>query len=84
MKKPWLNSLSLITQMGILMITPILICLFIGIFLDDTFNKTPLFTIIFLILGTLAAFRNLLHEGTKQIKKNEKDNKKERENKNDE
>lgn len=75
-KKPWLNSLGLITQLGIAMVTPILICLFIGIFLDDCMHKTPLFTIIMLILGTAAAFRNLFYQVTKQIKKNERENKK--------
>lgn len=75
-KKPWLNSLGLVTQLGFAMITPILICTFIGIFLDESTHKTPLFTIIMLLLGTLAAFRNLFYQVTKQIKKNDRENKK--------
>lgn len=75
-KKPWLKSLGLLTQLGIVMVTPILICMYFGIFLDEKTNKAPLFTIIMLVLGTLGAFRNLFYYVTKQAKKNERENKK--------
>lgn len=76
-KKTWVRSLSLITQLGVVMITPILICTFIGIFLDEAAHKEPLFTIAFMLLGVGAAFRNLFYHTTKQAKKNEKEDKNE-------
>lgn len=70
------KALSLISQLGINMMTPILICTFIGVYIDEKTNKTPLFTIIFILLGTGGAFRNLFYHTSKQIS-NDKKNKKE-------
>ncbi|MDF2595402.1 MAG: putative synthase protein [Clostridia bacterium] len=69
----WARSLMLISQLGISMITPILLCTAIGIFLDDKTNKAPLFTILFILLGVGGAFRNLFYITGKEIKKGEKD-----------
>lgn len=69
------KGLSMITQLGFTMITPILICTFIGVFIDEWSHKTPLFTIIFILLGTAAAFRNLFYHTMKQVKKDSKDKK---------
>ena len=74
-KKTWTRGIALITQLGIVMVTPILICAFIGIFLDKLTYKEPLFTIIFLLLGTGAAFRNLFYHTSKQAKIIEKEEK---------
>lgn len=65
------KALSLISQLGINMITPILICTFIGVYIDEKTNKTPLFTIIFILLGTGGAFRNLFYHTSKQIHKDQ-------------
>ena len=73
------KALSLISQLGINMITPILICTFIGVYLDEKMSTTPLFTIIFILLGTGGAFRNLFYHTSKQIRKDQK-NKKEDDN----
>lgn len=72
-KKTWTRGIALITQLGVVMVTPILICTFIGIFLDRLTYKEPLFTIICLLLGTGAAFRNLFYHTSKQAKKIEKE-----------
>ncbi len=72
-KKAWARGITLITQLGIVMVTPILICTFIGIFLDRLTYKEPLFTIIFLLLGIAAAFRNLFYHTSKQAKMIEKE-----------
>lgn len=72
-KATWVRGLSLITQLGVVMITPILICTFIGVFLDGKTHKEPLFTIIFILLGVGSAFRNLLYYTMKQAKKNAKE-----------
>ena len=68
----WAKSLSLISQLGITMITPISICTFIGIFIDEKVKTAPIFTIIFIILGVGAAFRNLFYYTSKQAKKEDK------------
>lgn len=41
------------------MIIPIILCLFIGKWLDGKFGTNAIFLIIFIILGVLSAFRNL-------------------------
>lgn len=68
----WAKHLSLISQLGITMITPILICTFIGVFIDEKTSTSPLFTIIFILLGVGAAFRNLFYHTSKQIKKEDR------------
>ncbi len=55
-KHPYRN-LVLITQLGIQIMVPIFMCLFLGIFLDSHFSA-GFFTIVFLILGVLAGGRN--------------------------
>lgn len=78
------NQLSMITQLGIIMIVPIFFCLFIGEFIDKFTKCSPLFTIIFIVLGVAAAFRNLFYYGLKQAKHNEHNTSKAREDKDDE
>ncbi len=53
-----LKAFSMISQVGISMITPVLISCFIGLKLDEWFSTSYWF-IIFLIMGVLAAFRSL-------------------------
>lgn len=48
--------LSLLSQVGLMMIIPILICLFIGKFIDEKLNTSPIFLMIFLLLGIGGAF----------------------------
>lgn len=71
-KSTWTRGLSLVTQLGFTMITPILICTFIGNLIDYKFDKAPIFTIIMILLGTAAAFRNLFYFATKEIKRQNK------------
>lgn len=73
--KNFVNGITMISQLGITMITPILICTFIGVHIDEWSHKSPLFTIIFILLGTAAAFRNLFYHTTKQARKNSRDKK---------
>lgn len=74
-KSAWVRGLSLLTQLGVVMLTPILICTLFGVFLDEMTQKEPLFTIILLLLGVGGAFRNLFYHTTKQAKKIEKEDK---------
>lgn len=53
------SALSILFQLGITMIITILLSLFFGKYLDNVFNKDNLFTLVFLVLGVLAALRNM-------------------------
>ena len=58
MKKDRIKALLMISQIGISMIVPIFLAAFIGNWLDAKFG-TGFFFLIFLLLGILAAFRNI-------------------------
>lgn len=51
-----LSMLSLINQVGLMILIPILGCMFIGRFLDEKFNTSPILLFIFIILGIGGAF----------------------------
>lgn len=55
-----LKSLALISQIGISMMTPIFLCVFIGYKLDEKFHTSYWF-IIFIILGVISAYRNVYY-----------------------
>ena len=57
-KKSVFQSLAQITQFGLYMIIPILLCTFIGIWLDRWLN-TSFLVIIFFFLGAVAGGRNI-------------------------
>lgn len=56
--KKVLKAFSMVSQVGLTMMTPVLISGFIGLKLDQWFS-TGYWFIIFLIMGVLAAFRSL-------------------------
>lgn len=53
-----LKGLVMISQIGISMMVPIFMCVFIGIQLDKWLS-TNFLMIVFMIIGILAAFRNI-------------------------
>lgn len=57
-QKNVIRSLTLIMQFGLNMIVPILLCMFLGMFLDRLFS-TSFLVIIFFFLGALAGFTNI-------------------------
>lgn len=57
--KETIQGLSLVTQIGLSVITPILLSVFFGNFIDKKLATKGIFVIIFLILGTGAGFLNL-------------------------
>ncbi len=59
-KKNMYTNLGLITQVGLNMIIPIIAGLYLGIYLDRKFNRDMLFSLIFIILGSITGFLNLL------------------------
>lgn len=56
-KKSVVATLTLISQLGISMIVPVFLCIFVGIKLEEKFDIA--LTIPFIILGILAGIRNV-------------------------
>lgn len=54
-----LSMLSLVSQVGLMMVIPILGCTFIGKYLDDKFGTSPFLLLIFLLLGIGGAFNGV-------------------------
>lgn len=44
---------------GVELLTPIVVCFFIGIGLDNWLDKSPLFLMVFFILGVVTGFWNI-------------------------
>lgn len=59
-KKNMLKNLALISQLGISVVTPIFLSMFIGQLLDKWIGTQGIFTIVFIVLGAGAGFLNLL------------------------
>lgn len=57
-KKGALKGMGTLTSLGISMVACTFIGLFMGIYLDRYFSTHPWLTIIFLLLGVAAGFRN--------------------------
>lgn len=60
-KKEIAKNLSLITQVGLSIVVPIILGVYLGGWLDKVFKKDMLFSIIFIILGAMAGFMNLFN-----------------------
>lgn len=57
--KETLQNLALVSQIGISVITPILLGVFFGQFVDKKLGTSGVFSIIFIILGAGAGFLNI-------------------------
>ena len=71
MKKVY-QTLALISQLGISMIAPVILCTVLGVYLDEKFSLS--LTIPLIILGILAGGRNvytLVRHTSKQIAEEE-------------
>ena len=55
----WARQMGLLSTIPFLMAVPPIAGLLIGRFLDKRFNATPVLTIIFLLLGFVAGFREV-------------------------
>ncbi len=53
------KNLAMLSSMGITMVASTFIGLLIGIYLDRLFSTKPVLTIIFLIFGIIAGFKNM-------------------------
>ena len=56
-KKSVYTTFALVSQLGISMIVPVFLCIFIGVKLEEKVDFP--FTILFIILGILAGIRNV-------------------------
>ncbi|MDY6851065.1 MAG: AtpZ/AtpI family protein [Thermodesulfobacteriota bacterium] len=57
--KKSIKILAIASTMGLAMVLATVIGLAIGYYLDSVFDTSPWLTLIFLILGIIAGFRNL-------------------------
>ena len=52
------QSFALVTQFGITMLVPILLCTLVGVYIGETFS-IPIITVPLFMIGALAGFRNI-------------------------
>jgi len=71
-KNKWLEALTylgLVSQLGVYMVVPILICGFLGGVIDRKFNTGHVFFIILIVIGIGAGFVNAYRISISVIKK---------------
>ena len=68
-KKTIGEGIALITQVGLSIITPILIGVYLGNLMDKKLNTGMVFTIVFIIVGALSGFMNLFKFGNRKTRK---------------
>lgn len=68
-KKTIGEGIALITQIGLSIITPILIGVYLGNLVDKKLNTGIVFTIAFIIVGALSGFMNLFKLGNRKTRK---------------
>lgn len=66
------KGFSMITQLGVTIVVTLFMSIFIGIWLDKLFKLGYFFTILFIIIGIGASFRNLYKLSISNIDKKEK------------
>ena len=59
-RKLW-RTLGVLSTVGITLVAATMIGLYLGVWLDRLFGTSPWLTILFLLLGIGAGFRNLFH-----------------------
>lgn len=59
--KDTLRNLALVTQIGLSVITPILIGVYLGQLLDKKFGLNGVFSITFIVIGAAAGFLNIFN-----------------------
>lgn len=72
-RKEVFRSLSMVTQLGVSVMVPVFMCIFIGVMIDKHFDTSTL--LIFLILGIGAGMRNAYIMATKVMNENVRDRK---------
>ena len=72
-KYGFLANIALVSQIGIMMVVPIFLGVWLGGFIDGKLGTSPLFLIVFMILGIGGGFRNVYLLVYKQFEKKEDD-----------
>ena len=57
--RKYIKLLALASTMGISMVLALVIAIAIGYYLDKWFKTSPVFFLIFMVLGIIAGFRNI-------------------------
>ena len=57
--KNYIKLLAIVSTMGISMVVALVIAIAIGYYLDKWFQTSPVFFLIFMVLGIVAGFRNI-------------------------
>ena len=60
-KSGYIKGLYELASIGITLVAATFIGLLIGIYIDDYFGTKPWFTLLFLILGIVAGFKNVYY-----------------------
>lgn len=71
-RKHWfevVKAMSLLTQLGLMVIICVFGCLFVGIYLDRKLNTSPIFALIFIAIGIGSAFTSIYRTLGPYIKK---------------
>lgn len=70
-RKEVFRSLSMISQLGVSVMVPVFMCIFIGVMIDKHFGTSTL--LVFLILGIGAGIRNAYIMAMKVLNENVRD-----------
>jgi ATP synthase protein I len=57
--RKYIKLLAIVSTMGISMVLAIVIAIAIGYYLDKWFKTSPIFFLVFMVLGIIAGFRNI-------------------------
>ena len=57
--RKYIKLLAIASTMGISMVLALVIAIIVGYYLDKWFQTSPLFFLIFMVLGIVAGFRNI-------------------------
>ena len=73
----WVDSTTLVMQVGLTMAGSILFCLAIGYYLDKWLNTKPIFIILFILLGIagggVTVYRQIMEATAKDEKRDDRD-----------
>jgi ATP synthase protein I len=76
--RPWIENLTIITQLGLTMVGCIFFCFFIGRYLDKLLGTKGIFVAVFTVLGVIGggvvAYRQILEITEPKEKNHHSDN----------
>ena len=68
-KRQLFKSLGFLSSIGISLVISILIGLAMGFYLDQWLDTSPMFTLIMLLIGIIAGFRNVYILTTRELRR---------------